>query len=59
MKQPENVYQKIEGSQWRHVWIVGDLHGCFSLLMEKLRQCRFDPWQDLLVSVGECDRPWA
>ncbi len=53
MKQPENVYQKIEGSQWRHVWIVGDLHGCFSQLMEKLRQCRFDPWQDLLVSVGD------
>jgi serine/threonine protein phosphatase 1 len=50
---PDNIYQRIEGSHWRHVWVMGDLHGCFSLLMTKLRQCRFDPWQDLLVSVGD------
>lgn len=50
---PNNIYQRIEGSHWRHVWVMGDLHGCFSLLMTKLRQCRFDPWQDLLVSVGD------
>lgn len=24
-----------------------------SLLMAKLRHCHFDPWQDLLVSVGD------
>ncbi|QMI05462.1 protein-serine/threonine phosphatase [Citrobacter sp. RHB25-C09] len=53
MKQPENVYQKIDGARWRHIWLVGDIHGCFSLLMAKLRACRFDPWQDLLVSVGD------
>lgn len=47
------VYQKIEGTRWRHVWVVGDLHGCFSMLMVKLRHYRFDPWQDLLVSVGD------
>lgn len=47
------VYQRIEGTRWRHVWVVGDLHGCFSMLTAKLRQCRFDPWQDLLVSVGD------
>lgn len=53
MEQPDNIYQRVEGTNWRHVWVVGDLHGCFSLLMAKLRQCHFDPWQDLLVSVGD------
>lgn len=53
MEQPENVYQKIDGTQWRHIWVVGDIHGCFTLLIAKLRACRFDPWQDLLVSVGD------
>ena len=53
MKQPEKSYQMIEGAQWRHIWVVGDIHGCFALLMAKLRACRFDPWQDLLVSVGD------
>lgn len=53
MEHPDAVYQRIEGTRWRHVWVVGDLHGCFSMLMAKLRQCRFDPWQDLLVSVGD------
>ncbi|MBQ4924120.1 MULTISPECIES: protein-serine/threonine phosphatase [Citrobacter] len=53
MGQPDNIYQRIAATNWRHVWVVGDLHGCFSLLMVKLRQCHFDPWQDLLVSVGD------
>lgn len=53
MAQPDNIYQRIEGSHWRHVWVVGDIHGCFSLLMARLRQCQFDPRQDLLVSVGD------
>ena len=50
---PDNAYQRVEATRWRHVWVVGDIHGCFSLLMAKLRQCHFDPWQDLLVSVGD------
>lgn len=53
MGQPDKIYQRIAATNWRHVWVVGDLHGCFSLLMAKLRQCHFDPWQDLLVSVGD------
>ena len=53
MGRPGNIYQRIDGTQWRHVWVVGDIHGCFSMLMAKLRQYRFDPWQDLLVSVGD------
>lgn len=50
---PDNAYQRVEATHWRHVWVVGDIHGCFVLLMAKLRQCHFDPWQDLLVSVGD------
>ncbi len=46
---PEEIYQRIEAKNWRHVWVVGDIHGCFSMLMKRLRECRFDPQQDLLV----------
>lgn len=53
MMRPEEIYQRIEGKNWRHVWVVGDIHGCFSMLMKKLRECRFDPQHDLLVSVGD------
>ncbi|ASI60208.1 serine/threonine-protein phosphatase [Raoultella ornithinolytica] len=47
------MYQRIEGSAWRNIWLVGDLHGCFAVLMSHLRQIKFDPYQDLLISVGD------
>lgn len=47
------MYQRINGSAWRNIWLVGDLHGCFARLMEALRGRRFDPYQDLLLSVGD------
>ena len=47
------MYQRINGSDWRNIWLMGDLHGCFALLMNRLRQLRFDPWADLLNSVGD------
>ncbi len=53
MKQRERVYQRIDGSQWRHIWLVGDIHGCLTQLRTKLWNYRFDPWQDLLISVGD------
>ena len=28
------MYQRINGSAWRNIWLVGDLHGCFARLME-------------------------
>ncbi len=49
MKQRERVYQRIDGSQWRHIWLVGDIHGCLTQLRTKLWNYRFDPWQDLLI----------
>ncbi len=47
------MYQRIDGEKWRHIWIVGDLHGCFQQLVAKLREQRFNPWQDLIISVGD------
>lgn len=47
------MYQRIDGGQWRHIWLVGDLHGCHQRLMQALRERRFDPYQDLLVCVGD------
>lgn len=47
------MYQRIDGNNWRHIWIMGDLHGCHQRLMRALRDCRFNPYQDLLISVGD------
>lgn len=47
------IYLRIGGDQYRHFWAVGDIHGCFDLLNEKLQQIEFDKEKDLLVSVGD------
>ncbi|UNK53709.1 metallophosphoesterase [Rahnella aceris] len=47
------LYQRIDCSIYRHIYIVGDLHGCLSLLREKLAKVSFDPHRDLLLSVGD------
>jgi hypothetical protein len=31
-----SIYQRINGADWRNVWVVGDLHGCYTLLMNEL-----------------------
>ncbi len=59
MKQPAPVYQRIAGHQWRHIWLSGDIHGCLEQLRRKLWHCRFDPWRDLLISVGDVIESWA
>lgn len=48
-----NIYQRINGADWRNVWVVGDLHGCYTNLMGKLDELKFDPAHDLLISVGD------
>ncbi|MDI3361170.1 metallophosphoesterase [Lelliottia sp. V89_10] len=48
-----NIYQRINGADWRNVWVVGDLHGCYTNLMARLDELKFDPAQDLLISVGD------
>lgn len=48
-----SIYQRINGDAWRNVWVVGDLHGCYTNLMNRLDAVGFDPAQDLLISVGD------
>ncbi|EOC1316469.1 metallophosphoesterase [Cronobacter turicensis] len=47
------MYQRIDGAAWRHIYIVGDLHGCLQTLVSALRRERFDPRVDALISVGD------
>ena len=48
-----NIYQRINGDDWRNAWVVGDPHGCYTNLMSRLDAVGFDPAQDLLISVGD------
>ncbi len=47
------MYQRIDGNTWRHIWLAGDLHGCFAPLMSELKKLKFNPYKDLLISVGD------
>ncbi|WP_411704750.1 metallophosphoesterase [Edaphovirga cremea] len=47
------MYQKIEGGNYRHIFVVGDLHGCFKMLLATLEEHDFDRENDLLISVGD------
>ena len=47
------MYQRIEGGMWRHVWVVSDIHGCYQWLMDELKRRHFNPYEDLLISVGD------
>ncbi|HBR1657960.1 TPA: metallophosphoesterase [Klebsiella pneumoniae] len=47
------IYQRINGEEWRRVLVCGDLHGCYTNLMNRMGAVGFDPAQDLLVSVGD------
>lgn len=35
------------------LWAVGDIHGCYNLLMNRLNEIGFDFENDLLVAVGD------
>lgn len=48
-----NTYKRIDGSNYRNIFIVGDLHGCYNRLMTQLDELKFDREQDLLISVGD------
>nr|WP_256548420.1 metallophosphoesterase [Xenorhabdus bovienii] len=44
---------KIEGDRYQRIFVVGDLHGCYQLLMDRLQRIDFDYEKDLLISVGD------
>ena len=49
----ENVYQAINGGQYKRIFVVGDLHGCWLDLNEEMYKVQFDTQTDLLISVGD------
>ncbi|ADM98793.1 Serine/threonine protein phosphatase 1 [Dickeya dadantii 3937] len=51
-RQP-SAYQRITGADWHHIFVVGDIHGCYRQLMTALDHVGFDTGCDLLVSVGD------
>lgn len=53
VKQPKEVYKRIDGTKYRHIYVVGDTHGQYKKLMEQLEDIEFDREHDLLVSVGD------
>lgn len=47
------MYHKIDGSEYRRIFIVGDIHGCYKKLMDALDRVQFERETDLVVSVGD------
>lgn len=43
----------INADHANHVFVVGDLHGCYSLLMQELKNINFDFHNDLLICTGD------
>lgn len=37
----------------KNVYVVGDIHGCYDLLIEELTKHNFDYENDLCISVGD------
>ncbi len=48
-----NHVETIDGSFFKSIYIVGDLHGCYQLLMNKLSATKFDFESDLLLCTGD------
>lgn len=43
----------INTNQTNHIYMVGDLHGCYSLLMQELQNIHFDFQNDVLICTGD------
>ena len=46
-------YHYLNGEDWRHIFVVGDLHGCREALEQQLQARHFDRQRDLLIAVGD------
>jgi serine/threonine protein phosphatase 1 len=49
----DNLYERINARQYKRIFVVGDLHGCFDKLQQRLYEVQFDTKTDLLISVGD------
>lgn len=47
------MLKTIPAINYNSIYIVGDLHGCYSLLMKELQQINFNFETDLLVCTGD------
>lgn len=43
----------IDATQTDHLYVVGDLHGCYSLLMQELKNIHFDFQNDVVICTGD------
>jgi len=46
-------FLKLDLSHARNVYVVGDIHGCFDKLIQKMDQIGFDYDHDFMLSVGD------
>lgn len=53
MSERNGFYERIDGSKYRNIYVMGDLHGCYNRLMTHLAEIEFDQHHDLLISVGD------
>ena len=44
---------KIDITDYRHVYAIGDLQGCFAALKALLKEIQFDPSQDFIIFTGD------
>lgn len=47
------MYRSISGEDYQKIFVVGDIHGCYQLLLDALNARKFDRQTDLLISVGD------
>jgi len=47
------MIKNINSDKYKNIFVIGDLHGNFELLMKKLRSVSFNIETDLLISVGD------
>lgn len=47
------LYKTYEKNSQGSDYIIGDLHGCYDMLMEKMEEISFDPKKDRMFSVGD------
>ena len=47
------MIQYITGKNFSSVYVIGDLHGSYSLLMQELKNLNFDFHNDLLICTGD------
>lgn len=48
-----DIIQILQSSDFTSIYIVGDLHGCYKLLIQELKNINFDFENDLIICTGD------